>query len=292
MPPRFPQEIFDEIIDQAVTIEMNLVESLRAHSLVSKGWLNRSRSIRFEEVLFHQPTDLERWCEKISPSPDGPGRYVKTLEILSGVIPLVSDPQQLEKYIDHFTSFTQVENLILAHHKKEVHFDAIARCFSGFRNSVLFLEVNNSSFSFDELSQIMELFPNLVTMMCQYANLGRPSEDVQINPPRQASFKSLSALYLVLTFEGRQKLEFDQHLLSGFTKASMENLELLGVRGKVPDLLPVQELVNSKANTLTTLRVQPLGRFRSKLCVYKLLILLLFLACRPRSFCMQQPSNY
>ena len=248
--PRFPQEIFDYIIDYAPNDGV-----LKTYSLVCKGWSNRSRFHLFRELVLYKLDSLDRWCKTIPPTVDGPSRHVRDLNIQSGIIPLVFKPEPLDPYLTHFSALTRVANLMLADHRGKLDLDMAFRCFSAFRNSLTYMKTITSSFEFEEISRIAEFFPNLEILSVWGPTLLQCSEKRSLQPPRKASFPRLKVLYLHF-FACHPEL--DNNILAGFAQASMV-LEILTVTGKVADITFVQRLLDSCAHSLTELMICPLG---------------------------------
>ena len=249
MSPRFPQELFDYIIDQEDS------ETLKACSTVCKQWTFRSRRHLFEVLYILIPADLNQWCESIPPAVDGPSKHVKRLIIHRGVVPLIRDPQPLDPYLDHFSALTQVIELELYAHRGPVHLDMMFKCFSGFRNTLQRLRFTACSFRFEEISQIIEFFPNVDTVIMFLPTL-RSDEERPIPPHRPVSFPRIRTLFLDLS-TWFPAIEAD--ILSGLAEASMD-LDHLSIVGPMSDMSAVQKLVDSTARSLTTLRVSPLGK--------------------------------
>lgn len=263
MSPRFPQELFDHIIDYAPHERV-----LRTYSLVCRRWSIQSRSHLFRDIAFRKPGSLDRWCKVIAPTIDGPSRHVKDLHIHSPSIPLAFEPQPLDPYLDHFSAFTRVVNLTLAHHQGKVHLDMLLQCFSASKNSLKCMKLSNSSFGFEETSRIAEFFPNLEVLDVWEATSSTPAQAVSLQPPREASFPRLKALYLYML---RYNLELDYNLLSGFAQASM-NLQLLSVGGGVTNAARVQRMIDSSAQSLDDIRIPMLGGSRLQRHMHTVLI--------------------
>ncbi|KAF9646670.1 hypothetical protein BDM02DRAFT_2983653 [Thelephora ganbajun] len=254
MSPRFPQELFDRIIDYAEYKD----EVLKSYSMVCKRWSVRSRSHFFKILQICQPIDLDRWCKRIPPTTDGPSKHVKDLWVQFGVVPLVHEPPPLDSYLNHFSALTRVVDLTLIDHRGKVHLDTMFQCFSGFRNSLRRVKLFSNTFGFEEVSRIIEFFPNLETLVVWSPNSPRFAEKAKgpFQPPRRASFPRLRNLCFHL-FSKSPALE--HNLLSGFAGASMD-LETLSITGPVPDPSVVQKLLDSSAQSLIGLSTFPLGK--------------------------------
>jgi hypothetical protein len=186
MLPRFPQEIFDHIIDYAPR-----KDALITFSLVCKRWSIRSRSHLFSGLMLYKRDSLDEWCKTISPTIDGPSRHVRNLNIQTGIVPLVFEPRPLDPYLNHFSALTQVVNLMLVDHRGKPHLDMVLQCFSAFKNSLTYMKIITSSFEFEEISLTAEFFPNLETLSVWGPSLLRCTEKRPLLQPRKASFPRL-----------------------------------------------------------------------------------------------------
>ena len=252
MSPRFPQEIFDYIIDY----NQHQVKVLKTYSTVCKRWAVRSRSYLFDRLHIRIPADLDLWCQRIPSAIDGPSRYVKVLYIHAGVTPLVCEPRPLDPYLDHFSALTYVAGLILGGYRgSKLRLDVAFQCFSGFKNTLRWLKLTSNSFRFEEISRILEFFPNLETLLLWPPKI-RPSDEKEpFQPPGRAVFPRLTRL----DFHPISESLLEHHLLTGFAGASMD-LESLTVLGPISDPGVVQKLLDSSAKSLTDLRILPLGK--------------------------------
>jgi len=285
MSPRFPQEIFDYIIDNNQFED----EVLRTYSTVCKGWAIRSRSHLFAQIFFSTPDNLEMWRKAIPPTVDGPSQLVRVLYVYSEVLPLVHGSQPLDPYLDHLSALTQVVGLVLGSYHDKVDLGMAFQCFSGFRSSLRWIKLSSNSFRFEEMSRILEYFPNLEGLALWSPSSPRSSENEPFPPLRRASFPHLNHLDFHL-LSGSPSLEL--HILSGFAEASMD-LEILSVLGPVSDPSVVQKLVDSSARSLTDLTLTPLGKSRSQCYAQTTLTIHIFLVvCRAGSFRVRQNPAY
>jgi len=255
MSPRFPQELFDHIIDYAEDDD----NALKTYSTVCKRWTARSHSHLFNLLCIWEPADLDRWCEGIPPTIDGPSKYVKDLYVCVGTIPFVGEPQSLDPYLDHLSAFTRVVDLTLVGDDVKVHLDTAFQGFSAFRDTLRRLKLQSTSFRFEEVSRIVEFFPNLLALM-MLSPMSLPSDKMGEFPPHQrATFPKLQGL----EFRPCSKSQpLDHDLLSGFAEASMD-LQCLSVVGEVSDPSAVKQLVESSAHSLLELEVSSFGKYCS-----------------------------
>lgn len=251
MPPQFPQEIFDYIIDYSASD----FRTLRKYSTVCKSWSVRSRSHLLDCLRLYSAEELDLWCKNIPPTTDGPSRFVNYLYMLSGVIPLVFEPQSLDPYLAHFSALTRVDVLELVDHRGTIPLDMFFQCFSVLRHTLKTLKVACSSLAFDDISRMVEYFPNLTKVEVWGPTLNFSKETGPFPPPRQTSFPRLKTLFFRVL---GSKPELGNNILSGFAKAS-KSPEVLSLVGEA-DVPIAQELLDSSAHSLLALRMSPLGR--------------------------------
>lgn len=134
-----PQEVVDEVID-------NLAfdfATLKSTSLVRKSWTHRSRRRLFYFVPINSLIRLENWSQSISPDPDGIASYPQVVHLLSVDAPKSwVKPENLDRFYDHFRSFSQVERLVI-HKLETARFDAAStlRYFGNFAATIRSLEL-------------------------------------------------------------------------------------------------------------------------------------------------------
>jgi len=76
------QDVVDLIVDQLYDPEDHCAErDLRATSLVSKIWVDRSQHHLFSTVNLRNSRRVKRWCCRIEPDPNGVSRHVRVLTI-------------------------------------------------------------------------------------------------------------------------------------------------------------------------------------------------------------------
>lgn len=226
---------------------------------MSKSWALRSRSHIFDRIFFTLPRYLERWCTEIPLTTDGPSKYVRSLYFSTGTIPFVNEPQALDPYLAHFSALTRVRDLTLVGYRDEVQWDMVFQCFSGFKNNLLQLQLKCNLFGFNEISRMIEFFPNIQVFCLWGPGPPKLHENGPSQPPRQASFPGLTDLHLHM--DAPNPL-YENHIFSGFAKASMPNLEALGITGKFADPTVAQELLDSTAQTVRYLGLTLLGKPR------------------------------
>jgi hypothetical protein len=124
------------------------------------------------------------------------------------------------------TNVTVLE--LFAYHGK-AHLDMMFRCFSAFKDTLVWLRLSKISFGFEEMSWIVEFFPKLDSLDLWKPN-GRNSGEVgPFQPPRRAVLPLLKSLDIQLV---SSTLLLELYLLSGFAEASVD-LKTLSVIGSV-----------------------------------------------------------
>ena len=137
----FPQEIIDEVID-------NLAfdfRTLKSTSLVRKSWTHRSRRRLFFFVQINSLDRLERWSIFISSDPNGIASYAHTILLSHGTSKSWVEPANLDRFYDHFRSFSRVERLVISG-LETAKFDTTStpRYFGNFAASVRSLELRTA----------------------------------------------------------------------------------------------------------------------------------------------------
>lgn len=84
-----PQEIYDIIIDEVAEEPEPVlrVTTLRACSLISRAWVNRSQGHLFSKIEFNREGALRKWRAKIGA--DGPSYHVTHLHLTRGSMNLI-----------------------------------------------------------------------------------------------------------------------------------------------------------------------------------------------------------
>ena len=116
-----PQDIVDLIVDQLY--QPMLYETkhyLRATSLVSTTWVNRSQYHLFSTVEFNTSRNVKRWCCRIQPDPDGVSRHVRVLAVgpqrrdSTGPTTPLAD-RYIRAALPHLASFKNLQTFILGY---------------------------------------------------------------------------------------------------------------------------------------------------------------------------------
>ena len=112
MPPTFPQEVIDDLIDWvSVGSAGQRDPHLRCCSLVARGWVHRGRLHLFRNIELASTNDISSWIRNVRPGVDGVSGYVRKLWLNS------SWDQWSRRFpsVEHLRSFTHVEELRLTY---------------------------------------------------------------------------------------------------------------------------------------------------------------------------------
>ncbi|KAF9647023.1 hypothetical protein BDM02DRAFT_3117744 [Thelephora ganbajun] len=157
MSKQFPQELVDEVIDN-----LNNPRDLRACSLVSSKWLERSRRKLFANVALNT-WNFDKWQRNIPPGSNGVSAYVRSLTLRQAQSIISLEPETLMGIMDHLTSFRRLEVLLL----HDVNFDdlfdgpSLIRCFGHFGISAKSLHLHGIRTDISTMLFFVSLFPNL-----------------------------------------------------------------------------------------------------------------------------------
>ena len=105
-----PQEIIDEVIDN---LPLDFA-TLKSTSLVRKSWTHRSRQRLFHFVQINSLSQLEQWSLSTSSDPNGLASYPRVIFLSHEPPRSWVEPAGLEKFYDHFRSFSGVERLMIS----------------------------------------------------------------------------------------------------------------------------------------------------------------------------------
>ena len=157
MTKKFPQELVDEVIDN-----LNNPRDLRACSLVSSKWLERSKRRLFASVALNT-WNFDQWRRNVTPGPNGVSAYVRSLTLRQARSIVSLEPETLMGIMDHLTSFRRLKTLLL----HDVNFDdlfdgeSLSQCFGHFGASVKSLQLHGVRTDMRTLLFFIGLFPNL-----------------------------------------------------------------------------------------------------------------------------------
>ena len=154
---QFPQELVDEVIDN-----LENPRDLRACSLVSSKWLERSRRKLFATISLNT-WNFDQWRKNITPGPCGISTYVRSLALRQARSIVSLEPETLMGIMDHLTSFRRLKSLFLQDVNFEGLFDkpSLTRCFGHFGVSVRSLQLHGIRTDMSTMLFFISLFPNL-----------------------------------------------------------------------------------------------------------------------------------
>ena len=163
----FPQELVDEVIDN-----LDSSRDLRACSLVSSKWLERSRRKLFANVCLNT-WNFDRWQRNIPPGPNGISTYVRSLALRQAKSIISLEPETLMGIMDHLTSFRRLKSLSLQDVGFDDFFDgpSLTECFGHFGRSVRSLYLHCIKTNIGTLLFFVNLFPNLDHLTISSPNL-------------------------------------------------------------------------------------------------------------------------
>ena len=157
MSKQFPQELVDEVIDN-----LNNPRDLRACSLVSSKWVERSRCRLFANVALNT-WNFDKWRRNISPGSDGISAYVRSLALRQAKSIVSLEPETLMGIMDHLTSFRRLNVLLIQDANFDDLFDkpSLIQCFGHFGDSVKSLHLHGIRTDMSTMLFFISLFPNL-----------------------------------------------------------------------------------------------------------------------------------
>ena len=139
-----PQELIDKIIDGVWHSDDSPTHSTtRAASLISRSWVERSQHHLFHDIefSFFGPY-FARWCDAVSPDPDGVSRHVRSLTIQArDEDGWWIGQETLERNLHFFDSFRNVQILRVRDWDVDPFPpEMLTRCFTSFAGSVRVLQ--------------------------------------------------------------------------------------------------------------------------------------------------------
>ena len=159
-----PQELIDKIIDGVWDADDSPSHTTtKVASLISTAWVERSQHYLFHDIQFSVYDNyFTRWCDAISPGPDGVSRHVRSLTIqaTAGDGQWV-DGESLERNLHFFDSFRNVQVLRIRHWDiEQFPPELLTRCFTPLTGSVRVLQWDpHMHISRKSWTHIVELFP-------------------------------------------------------------------------------------------------------------------------------------
>ena len=157
MSKQIPQELVDEVIDN-----LDNPRDLRACSLVSSGWVERSRRRLFADVALNT-WNFGKWQKNIPPGSDGISAYVRSLTLRQARSIVSLEPDTLMGIMDHLTSFRRLKVLFLQDANFDDLFDepSLIQCFGHFGDSVKSLHLHGIRTDMSTMLFFINLFQNL-----------------------------------------------------------------------------------------------------------------------------------
>lgn len=132
------QDIIDLIVDQLSQSVHGWERErhLRAASLISTTWVNRSQHHLFSTVELRSSKDIQRWRSRIEPNLYGASRHVRVL-VLGGNGKYAQQPpavSEIKTALPHFTSFRYLRELEVCH--IDLDYDIFVPIISSFASTL------------------------------------------------------------------------------------------------------------------------------------------------------------
>ncbi|KAF9649495.1 hypothetical protein BDM02DRAFT_3186255 [Thelephora ganbajun] len=183
-----PQETIDEVIDN-LAFDFG---TLKSTSLVRKSWTHRSRRRLFYFLTINSLDHLEQWSASISSDPTGIASYPRVIRLFHDKLKSWVEPANLERFYDHFRSFSGVERLVIAG-LETAKFDAIStrRYFGNFAATVRSLDLRTVIGAPASLASFICAFPLVddLTVKFPSATAGGGNQGEAIHFASSPSFK-------------------------------------------------------------------------------------------------------
>ena len=138
-----PQELIDKIIDKIWDADdFPSHATTKAASLISRAWVDRSQHHLFRDLQFFPfGPHPARWCDAVSPGPNGVSRHVRSLTIRTGLDGWWMGERSLEHGLPFFDSFRNVQVLRVHNWDTDpLPTEVITRCFTAFAGGVRVLQ--------------------------------------------------------------------------------------------------------------------------------------------------------
>jgi len=244
-PKQIPQELVDEVIDN-----LDNPHDLRACSLVSSGWVERSRRRLFDSVALNT-WNFDKWRRNIPPGSNGISAYVRSLTLRQARSIISLEPETLTGIMDHLASFQRLKVLLL----QDVTFDdlfdgrSLAQCFGHFGVSVKSLHLHGMRANVSTLLFFVSLLPNLDCLAVRSPHIYTRGET---EVPKGA-----------LSLRGTLRLSglgaTASTLLQGILLIPLELVELSVTHSKIADSRILNRLIEACAPTLKKVEFAYLG---------------------------------
>jgi len=138
-----PQELIDKIINNVWDDDDSPSHTAtRTASLVSRSWVKRSQLHLFHDIEFSVfGPYFARWCDAVSPDPNGVSRHVWSLTIRAEADGWWTSEESLEYGLPFFDSFRNIQVLRVCYWDVEPFPpEILTRCFTSFAGSVRVLQ--------------------------------------------------------------------------------------------------------------------------------------------------------
>jgi len=168
-----PQELIDKIIDGVWDDDDSPFHTTtRAASLISRSWVKRSQYHLFHDIEFSIfGPHFARWCDAVSPDPNGVSRHVQSLTIRGrGIDGQWVDEESLERGLPFFGSFRNVRVLRVCYWDIEPFPpELLTRCFTSFAGSVRVLQWDPyGQISRESWTRVVRPFPLIHSLLLQH----------------------------------------------------------------------------------------------------------------------------
>ena len=167
-----------------------LARELRATSLVSTQWVDRSQHYLFSIVTLYREEHVREWCSRITPDPHGVSRHVRVLDLRISAL----HRHFVKAALPNLTSFQNLQELVVHHDEPRiscVSLDDLASIFSSFATTLKRLQWTQEPVTSDAwktLYSLTDILENLVEIDLSSIWSNR----CLLRPPALPSIKLLS----------------------------------------------------------------------------------------------------
>lgn len=238
MQREFPQEVIDDLIDLvSVGSTGQRDPDLRACSLVSWNWVERSQQRLFYSIELASTPDISRWIRNIRPGVGGVSRYVKKLWIHFGW----DQWSQRFPSVDHLKSFASVQDLRLTYWcGGQERGEVVEEAFIALGRSVRSLTVSLPRGDAGSFLHLLSLFLHLDNLSILTSYLDEASEAVPRN---------------LVTLRGSLMLDgVQEHFINALVGSRLKPNVL---RVSIPNLTSFDKLLAACAPSVETIFLSP-----------------------------------
>ncbi|KAF9651209.1 hypothetical protein BDM02DRAFT_3267294 [Thelephora ganbajun] len=243
-----PQELIDKIIDGVWDADDSpLHTTTKAASLISKSWVDRSQRYLFHTIEFSAVGDqFARWCNIMTPGPDGASRHVHSLTIHARELDgWWINEDFLERVLPYFESFRNVQVFRVLHWNVESFpLGTLTRCFTPFAEGIRLLQWDpHRDMTRETWDRVVGLFPVMDYLLLHpiYFPAGLLF-DTPVDPARKK-------LIFSGTYAGRYLIGRNLHFREIHMRCSID-----------VSLDTIIAIINSDADRLEILSIQRVGR--------------------------------